>query len=73
MTSKQEWEKKIQSLDFDAHLDESCVLMLKTGEKEEAIRFRDALADYPYSWGIQVKRDEQGEVLRDSGESGESE
>lgn len=71
MLSKQEWEKKIQKLGFDAKLDEHSVLILKTGDREEAIRYRDALKEFPYSWGIQVKRNGQEEVLSDTEEIGE--
>ena len=66
--TKQEWEKKLQEQGIDAHLDDQHVLMLKTSKKEEAIRFRDAIRDYPYSWGIKKIGDGDGQedILSDT-------
>lgn len=67
MSDKQKWEKKLQEQGFDAKLDEHNVIMLKTAEKEEAIRFKQAMEKYPYSWGIKRKGEgyDEGEVLSD--------
>jgi len=71
MTDKQKWEEKLQKQGFDVHLDEQNIMMLKTSERSEAEKYKSAMEQYPYSWGIKKKGEanyDEEEILRDSGE-----
>lgn len=48
---KPEWEKKLQDMGLPVTLERN-VLMCKTSEKEVAVKFKKAIEEYPYSWGI---------------------
>ena len=68
MNVKEQWVKQLNDQGINAHLDSSNVIMLETDSKDEAIKYREALADYPYSWGIKRKglgENDQDEVLSD--------
>lgn len=67
---KLEWVQKIQKMGLNVSL-ENNVIMLRTDDKNEAIKFKKALKDYPCSWGIKVKRDEQDGILQDTEECGD--
>ena len=67
---KMEWLQKVQKTGLNVSL-ENNVLMLRTDNKDDAIKFKKALKDYPCSWGIKVKRDEQDGILQDTEECGD--
>jgi len=62
---KVEWVQKIQKMGLNVSL-ENNVIMLKTDDKNDAIKFKKVLKDYPCSWGIKVKKDEQDGILQDT-------
>ena len=52
---KAAWEKKLVDMKLPVSL-ENNVLMCKTDDVNEAVKFKKAIKDYPYSWGIKRLR-----------------
>ena len=66
--NKAEWEKKLQNKGLPVTLDNN-VLMCKTDNVNEALKFKKAIKDYPYSWGIK-RLNGAGEIIEEEEEDG---
>lgn len=68
--TKLEWLEKLQKQGIKVYL-ENNVLMFKTDNLEEAKKYKKAIKDYPYSWGIKKiggEEYDEGEILPDTEE-----